>query len=221
MARFRRLHVLHAMIEGGLVPLFHHKDSEVVVKVAKALAAGGAKVLEFTNRGDSACSTFTELVKRCEKETPGLILGVGSVMDPGTAALFINEGANFVVGPVLNAEVAKVCNRRKVAYIPGCGSVSVISQAEEYGVEICKIFPGLEVGGPQFVKNLLGPMPWSMIMPTGGVERTRASVEKWFSAGVACVGMGSNLVATGDFEAISRNTAEVLQWIKESRKPSH
>ncbi|MEW6668650.1 MAG: bifunctional 4-hydroxy-2-oxoglutarate aldolase/2-dehydro-3-deoxy-phosphogluconate aldolase [Thermodesulfobacteriota bacterium] len=225
MARFRRLDVLHAMLEGGLVPLFHHKDPDVAAKVAKALAVGGARVLEFTNRGDSAYRTFSELLSRCEKETPGLILGVGSVMDPGTAALFINDGANFVVGPVFNPEVAKVCNRRKIAYIPGCGSVSEISQAEEYGVEICKVFPGLEVGGPQFVKNLLGPMPWSIIMPTGGVERTKASIEKWFGAGVACVGMGSNLVskelvAAGDFGAISRNTAEVLQWIKEARRPS-
>jgi 2-dehydro-3-deoxyphosphogluconate aldolase/(4S)-4-hydroxy-2-oxoglutarate aldolase len=134
----------------------------------------------------------------------------------------VNNGANFIVGPVLNPEVARVCNRRKIAYLPGCGSASEISQAEEYGVEICKVFPGAEVGGPGFVKNILAPMPWSLIMPTGGVERSRASIEKWFKAGVACVGMGSNLiakdlVASGDFEAISKNTAEVLQWIKEVR----
>ena len=145
-----------------------------------------------------------------------------SILEP--PHLYVNNGANFVVGPVLNAEVARVCNRRKIAYVPGCGSVSEISQAEEYGVEICKVFPGAEVGGPGFVKNLLAPMPWSLIMPTGGVERTRASIEKWFKAGVACVGMGSNLiakelVAAGDFETISKNTAEVLQWIKERKFP--
>jgi len=223
MARFRRLEVLQAMVQSGLVPVFYHQDLEVAKSIAKAVAGGGAKVLEFTNRGDFAYTLFSELVQWGREEIPELILGAGSILDPGTAALYVNNGANFVVGPVLNAEVAKICNRRKIAYLPGCGSVNEISQAEEYGVEICKVFPGAEVGGPGFVKNILAPMPWSLIMPTGGVERTRASIEKWFKAGVACVGMGSNLiakelVATGDFETISKNTAEVLQWIKEARK---
>lgn len=223
MARFRRLEVLQAMVQSGLVPVFYHQDLEVAKSVAKAVAGGGAKVLEFTNRGEFAYTVFSELVKWCREEIPELILGAGSILDPGTAALYVNNGANFIVGPVLNADVARVCNRRKIAYMPGCGSASEISQAEEYGVEICKVFPGAEVGGPGFVKNILAPMPWSLIMPTGGVERTRASIDKWFKSGVACVGMGSNLiakelVASGDFETISENTAEVLQWIKEVRK---
>ncbi len=223
MARFRRLEVLQAMVQSGIVPVFYHQDLEVAKRIAQAVAGGGAKVLEFTNRGDFAYTVFSELVRWCEVEIPELILGAGSVLDSGTAALYINQGTNFVVGPVLNAEVARICNRRKIAYLPGCGSASEISQAEEYGVEICKVFPGAEVGGPGFVKNILAPMPWSFIMPTGGVERTRASIDKWFKAGVACVGMGSNLiakelVAEGDFETISKNTAEVLQWIKEVRK---
>jgi len=222
MARFKRLEVLNAMIESGVVPVFYHNDLEVVMKVARAVADGGAKVLEFTNRGDFAYQIFSDLAKWSEKEIPELILGVGSVIDPGTATLYINNGANFIVGPVLNGEVAKACNRRKVPYSPGCGSASEISQAEEYGVEICKIFPGAEVGGPAFVKNILAPMPWTLIMPTGGVETTKESIEKWFKAGVACVGIGSNLiskelVAAGDFEAISKKTAQVLNWIDEVR----
>ena len=222
MARFKRLEVLNAMIESGLVPVFYHKDLEIVKRVAGAVAKGGARVLEFTNRGDFAYQVFSELSKWCEKEIPELIIGVGSVIDPGTATLYINNGANFVVGPVLNVEVAKACNRRKIPHSPGCGTASEISQAEEYGVEICKIFPGAEVGGPAFVKNILAPMPWTLIMPTGGVETTKESIEKWFNSGVACVGIGSNLiskelVATGDFEAISAKTAQVLNWINEVR----
>jgi 2-dehydro-3-deoxyphosphogluconate aldolase / (4S)-4-hydroxy-2-oxoglutarate aldolase len=222
MARFKRLEVLNAMIESGLVPVFYHHDLEVVMKVAGAVADGGAKLLEFTNRGDFAYQIFSELAKWGQKEIPELILGVGSVIDPGTATLYINNGANFIVGPVLNVEVAKACNRRKIPYSPGCGSASEISQAEEYGVEICKIFPGAEVGGPAFVKNILAPMPWTLIMPTGGVETTKESIEKWFKSGVACVGIGSNLiskelVAAGDFEAISQKTAQVLGWINEVR----
>jgi 2-dehydro-3-deoxyphosphogluconate aldolase/(4S)-4-hydroxy-2-oxoglutarate aldolase len=222
MARFRRLEVLNTMVESGLVPVLYHKDLDVAKKAAKAVFAGGARVLEFTNRGDFAYQVFSGLVTWSEGEIPEVILGVGSVIDPGTAALYINCGANFVVGPVFNAEVAKICNRRKVPYLPGCGSASEISQAEEYGVEICKIFPGAEVGGPAFVKSLLAPMPWTLIMPTGGVEATRESVEAWFRAGVACVGIGSGLVSkelteTGDFGKISEKTADVLNWISDVR----
>lgn len=223
MARFRRLQVLQAMMASGLVPVFYHQDLETAKNVARAVADGGVKVLEFTNRGDFACRIFSALFQWCEAEIPDLILGIGSVIDPGTAALYINNGANFIVGPILNAEVARVCNRRKIPYLPGCGSASEVSQAEEYGVEICKVFPGKEVGGAAFVKNILAPMPWTLIMPTGGVETTRESIEAWFKAGVACVGVGSNLIAkeliaAGDFAAITKKTADVLAWIDEVRK---
>ena len=222
MGRFKRLEVLNAMTESGLVPVFYHKDIEVAKKVAMAVAKGGARLLEFTNRGDFAWQVFADLNKWAAKEIPGLMLGVGSVIDPGTASLYMNNGAEFVVGPVLNADVAKACNRRKVAYMPGCGSASEVSYAEELGCEICKIFPGGEVGGPSFVKSILGPMPWSLLMPTGGVDRTKESIEKWFKAGVVSVGIGSNLItkeilSSGDFETLSRNTAEALQWIREAR----
>jgi len=223
VARFRRLDVLRAMIESGLVPIFYHSNLEITKKVAKAVADGGAKVFEFTNRGDFAYHIFSELIKWSAKEVPELIIGAGSVIDVGTAALYMNSGANFIVGPVLVPDVARMCNRRKIPYLPGCGSAAEISRAEEYGTEICKIFPGTEVGGPAFVKNLLAPMPWSYIMPTGGVDRTKESIGKWFKAGVACVGMGSTLITKslvdkGDLETISKNVAEVLQWIGETRK---
>lgn len=223
MARFKRLDVLQTMIQSGLIPVFFDQDLELAKKIAKAVADGGVKVLEFTNRGDYAYQIFCELNKWCEKETPELILGAGSVIDQGTAASYMNSGANFIVAPLFNKGVARDCNRRKVAYLPGCGSVTEISQAEEYGVEICKIFPAGEVGGPEFVKNLLAPMPWSYVMPTGGVEKTKESITKWFKAGVACVGMGSTLItkdlaAKGDFKTISNNISEVLNWIREARK---
>ncbi len=152
-----------------------------------------------------------------------VIMGVGSIVDAPTAALYIANGANFVVGPLLNAEVARLCNRRKVAYSPGCGSVSEIAQAEELGVEIVKVFPGSEVGGPSFVKSVLGPCPWTRIMPTGGVDATRESLQAWFEAGVACVGVGSKLItkevlASGDFDGLAENVKQVVGWIKEIRE---
>lgn len=222
MARFMRLDVLNKMVELGVVPVFYQGDVEVAKQIVAACSKGGAKVVEFTNRGDFAYQVFGELVKHFAQADPELILGAGSVSDPGTAALYINNGANFVVGPILNPDVAKTCNRRKIAYSPGCGSASEISYAEELGVEIVKVFPGNSVGGPDFVRAVLGPHPWTRIMPTGGVDATRESIEAWFKAGVACVGIGSHLisrdlVAKGDFDGIAAKVAQVLAWIREVR----
>ncbi|MEJ2210139.1 MAG: bifunctional 4-hydroxy-2-oxoglutarate aldolase/2-dehydro-3-deoxy-phosphogluconate aldolase [Anaerolineae bacterium] len=222
MARFDRLAVLNAIVDSGLVPVFYNRDLEVAKQVVAACAEGGARVVEFTNRGDRAWQVFTQLVEWAETAQPKLILGVGSVIDAPTAALYISSGANFVVGPVLNAKVARLCNRRKIAYMPGCGSASEISQAEELGVEIVKVFPGTQVGGPGFVKAILGPTPWTRIMPTGGVDASEESIRAWFEAGVACVGIGSRLitrqlVAARDWGGISANVAHVLAWIEQAR----
>nr|MBC7245865.1 bifunctional 4-hydroxy-2-oxoglutarate aldolase/2-dehydro-3-deoxy-phosphogluconate aldolase [Chloroflexota bacterium] len=225
MARFQRLEVLNEIIRIGIVPIFHHSDLAVAKKIVAACIAGGARVIEFTNRGDNAYRVFSDLVLHFTNTDPSAILGVGSVLDPATAALYISSGANFVVGPILNPEVAKVCNRRKVAYLPGCASPSEISAAEELGVEIVKIFPGDCVGGPAFVKAILGPCPWTYLMPTGGVEATRESISAWFKSGVVAIGIGSNLirkdwVEAGNFDAISALTAQVIEWIREIRSQS-
>ena len=222
MAQFRRLEVLNEMIRIGVVPVFYNSNLEIAKNVVKACAAGGARVVEFTNRGDNAYRVFSDLVMHFAEAAPNIILGVGSVLDTATAAIYISSGANFVVGSVLNPEVAKVCNRRKIAYSPGCGSASEISQAEELGVEIVKVFPGGCVGGPTFVKSVLGPTPWTRIMPTGGVKATEESISEWFKAGVAAVGIGSSLVkkewvAGGDFNAITELTAQTIAWIQKAR----
>lgn len=221
MSKYSRLKVLNTMIETGMVPVFYHADVEVAAEVIKACAEGGAHCFEFTNRGDQAHEVFRELVNRFKRDDR-VILGAGSIIDPATAALYIQLGANFIVGPGLNPEVAKLCNRRKVAYSPGCGSVSEISTAEELGVEICKIFPGASVGGPAFVKDVLGPLPWSRLMPTGGVDTTEESISSWFKAGVACVGMGSKLfpketLDSGNFVQITENVKQVIGWIQKAR----
>lgn len=223
MASFSRLEVLNAMVDTGLIPVFYHKDAEIAKKIVAACAAGGARTIEFTNRGDFAPWVFRELSEHVAKTNPSVILGAGSIVDAPTTALYIASGANFIVGPNLNPEVARLCNRRKIAYSPGCGSASEIAEAEELGVEIVKVFPGDCVGGPQFVKSVLGPCPWTRIMPTGGVEATKESVTTWFKAGVSVVGIGGNLIrkeliSSGDYDAISSQVAQVLEWIRETRK---
>lgn len=222
MARFSRVQVWSTMEELGLVPLFYHKDVGTSKKIADALAAGGGEIIEFTNRGDRAFEVFCELIVYVEQTNPDVILGVGSVLDVATAGLYINLGANFIVGSVLNPEVARLCNRRKVVYCPGCGTASEVSAAEELGVEICKVFPGSQLGGPGFVKAIKAPCPWAKLMPTGGVDTTWENLKSWFDAGVTCVGMGSklvrkDLVAAEDWEGITELTSQCLAWIREAR----
>jgi len=219
MAKFTRIEVALKMKETGLVPVFYHKDIDVCKKVLKACYDGGVRVFEFTNRGDYAHEVFNALNKYAAEEAPEMILGIGSVIDAGTTSMYIQNGANFIVSPVLNPEMAKVCNRRKISWSPGCGSLTEISYAEELGAEVVKIFPGSQVGGPSFVAAVKGPFPWTSIMPTGGVEPTEENLKGWFKAGVHCVGMGSKLFvkdANGeyDFEALTSNVQKTLTLIK-------
>jgi len=217
-----RMAVLTAMMDQGVIPVFYHPDAEVCKKVIQACADGGAPCIEFTNRGDFASHVFYEVTKHFAEADPRVIMGVGSIVDAPTAGIYIANGAKFIVGPILNADVAKVCNRRKIPYSPGCGSASEISYAEELGCEIVKVFPGSSVGGPDFIKAVLGPMPWTRIMPTGGVDPDEASVTKWFGAGIVAAGMGSKLITpelldAGDYAGITAKVRETVELIKKVR----
>lgn len=193
MAKYTRIEVVQQMKKSGIIPVFYHQDFDTCKKILKACYDGGVRVFEYTNRGDRAHKVFDDLIKYVEEELPEMILGVGSVVDAATAALYLQLGANFVVSPILNIEIAKTCNRRKIAWIPGCGSVTEISNAEEWGAEVIKIFPAAQVGGPSFIKAVKAPLPWANIMPTGGVSPTRENLKEWFDAGAFCVGIGSKL----------------------------
>ncbi|MCF7567083.1 bifunctional 4-hydroxy-2-oxoglutarate aldolase/2-dehydro-3-deoxy-phosphogluconate aldolase [Sabulilitoribacter arenilitoris] len=222
MAQYSRLEVAQVMKDTGLVPLFFNSDIEKSKKVLKACYDGGARLLEFTARGDFALDVFSELTKYAIAELPGMIMGVGSVTDAAAASLYMQNGANFIVTPVLREDIAIVCNRRKVLWSPGCGSLTEIARAEELGCEIVKLFPG-GIYGPDFVKAIKGPCQWTSIMPTGGVSPTRENLAGWFNAGVTCVGMGSKLIAKDangnfDYEKIESMTREALSIIKDLRK---
>lgn len=218
MAKFDKLAVMGKMAQTRIVPVFYNSDAEIAKKVVKACYDGGIRAFEFTNRGDFAHEVFAEVVKFAAKECPEMAMGVGSIVDAPTASLYMQLGACFVVGPLLNPDVAIVCNRRQVPYTPGCCSVSEIGKAQEVGCELTKLFPG-DVLGPKMVKGLMAPMPWTKIMVTGGVEPTAENLEGWFKAGAFCVGMGSKLfpkdkIAAGDWQYITDKCAECVAVAK-------
>ena len=221
MAKFSRLEVVTKMMETGMVPLFYHSDVEVAKKTLKACYQGGARLLEFTSRGDFAYQIFDQLNKYVLAELPEMIMGVGSITDAAAASLYMQLGANFIVTPVLREDIAIVCNRRKILWSAGCGSLTEISKAEELGGEIIKLFTG-STYGPEFVKAVKGPQPWTSIMPTGGVSTEEDNLKEWFESGVVCVGMGSKLIsneilANKDYNGLQKkvkNTLELIQKIK-------
>jgi len=221
MAQFSRIEVVQQMKESGMVPLFYHPDIEVAKSVLKACYDGGARLMEFTNRGDFALEIFTDLIKYALAELPGMILGVGSVTDAEAASQYMLAGTNFVVTPVFREDIAIVCNRRKVLWSPGCGSLTEIATAEEMGCELVKLFPG-STYGPGFVKAIKGPQPWTSIMPTGGVSTEEENLRGWFDAGVTCVGMGSKLIskeilANKDYNTLETEVRSVLELIRKIR----
>ena len=222
MARHRRLETLILMKEIGIVPIFYEADVEVARQLAIACADGGARVVELTNRGDHAIEVFQQVEAWLAAKRPDIVLGAGTILDAPTAALYLAAGANFIVAPHLDEDTARLCNSRKIPYLPGCGSVTEIHRAHTLGVEICKLFPAAEVGGPAFVKNVRGPCPWTDIMATGGVSPTKESLGAWFGAGAACVGMGGNLfvpelVAKRDYAGLRARVKEILAMIREVR----
>ena len=222
MAAFTKIQVLQTIQQTGMVPVFYHSDAEVARQVLKACYEGGVRAFEFTNRGDFASEVFIDLMKFSRRECPEMILGIGSVIDAPTVALYLQYGANFVVGPYLNAEVARLCNRHLVPYTPGCGSVTEIGEAQELGCDLVKIFPAGNVGGPSFVKNIKAPLPWSMIMATGAVEPTEENLTAWMKAGTTCVGMGSKLfpkdrITAQDWNYITEKCRFALDIIRQAR----
>ena len=219
MAKYTRIQVIEQMKESGMVPLFYHKDINVAKAVLKACYDGGARLMEFTSRGDFAFDIFNQLIKYAIEKLPGMILGVGSVTDAAAASQYMLSGANFIVTPVFREDIAIVCNRRKVLWSPGCGSLTEIARAEEMGCELVKLFPG-SIYGPGFVKAIMGPQPWTSIMPTGGVSTEVENLKGWFDAGVTCVGMGSKLIskeilANESYSKLTQDVKKTLETIRE------
>jgi 2-dehydro-3-deoxyphosphogluconate aldolase/(4S)-4-hydroxy-2-oxoglutarate aldolase len=222
MARWPRHEVYGRLFDARVLPLFYHPDAQTSGDIIRALGRGGAPAVEYTNRGDGAYEVFAAAARELAAAGAEVVLGVGSVVDAPTAALFIAAGAGFVVGPSFNPEIARLCNRRKVAYIPGCMTPTEIATAEEAGCELIKVFPG-NVVTPEFIRAVLAPSPWSRLMPSGGVDLTAASVGEWISAGAAVIGMGSKLVAKDvvqgqHWDRLSEAMATCIEWVRQARR---
>lgn len=222
MGLYNRCEVVAKVIDTGLIPLFYHGDIEVAKKVCTVVVEAGSKLLEFTNRGPRAFLVFAELAKWRDSERTDLILGAGTILDAATAALYIDLGADFIVGPSFNPEVAKLCNRRHIAYVPGCSTPTEIAYAEELGADIFKIFPA-EVLTPKFIKNLLGPCPWLKLMPSGGLEPKKETIEEWIGAGAAALNMGTSLlradlIKAGEYDTLKKLIEECLKYIREAKE---
>jgi 2-dehydro-3-deoxyphosphogluconate aldolase/(4S)-4-hydroxy-2-oxoglutarate aldolase len=225
MARFARVEVLNRLVEPGLVPVFHHDDIEMARRLMTACAAAGLTAIEFTNRGDHAIDVFATLTRHCRDQCPEIALGAGTIVDAPTAALYLAHGAEFIVGPSFSEAVARLCNRRRVPYLPGCATATEIADAEEIGVEIVKVFPCESVGGPTFVRAILGPSPRTRILATGLAEVSPASLAEWFKAGVVAVGIGrelfrKELLERRDYDAITQRASEMVQWVRAARRPA-
>lgn len=222
MSSFDRLGVYRRLLDEGLVPIFHHADPETACRIVSAVADGGSTICEFTNRSARAITVFRAIAAHCGHHHPDMILGAGSIVDDATAALYIAEGASFIVGPSFSERVARLCNRRRIAYLPGCQTATEIATAEEMGAEIVKLFPARAAGGADFIRQLRGPCPGTRLLPTSIGEVSLDALTKWFDAGACCVGVGSELiradrVADGDYAAIAAAVTEVRHLVNRAR----
>jgi 2-dehydro-3-deoxyphosphogluconate aldolase / (4S)-4-hydroxy-2-oxoglutarate aldolase len=217
-----RLTVLATILEDGAVPTFSAPDPDAAFAVVAACRDAGSRVVEFTNRGDFAYATFVELARRAALEAPGVLVGAGTIIDAPTAAMFIAAGARFIVGHSFNEEVARLCNRRRVAYMPGCWTATEVATAEELGCEIVKLFPVAAMDGPAFIRGLHGPSPASRVMPTN-VEATEEATRRWIAAGAAALGVGPHLLPPSlidarDTKAMTARVSEYLGWVRAARE---
>lgn len=218
MNKLYKFQVLTKLAEAKFLPIFSHEDPQIACEVGLACARGGAGVFELTNRSSTTPQAFSLLKQELDKSKSAMVLGIGSIVEPASAAAYINLGAAFVVAPNFNPEVAKVCNRRGVAYIPGCFTPTEVNQAQEAGCEVIKYFPADSKIGPQFIKSLRGPCPWTAVVATGGIEPTKEGMDPWFKAGCIALGLGSQFIKAEyiekkDYKALETKVKEVVSFL--------
>ncbi len=226
MSDYSKSQVLSQINQTPFFVFFYHAEPDVCKKVITACYAGGNRIFEFTNRGKDADKVFANLNPWVRNEFPDLIFGTGTIYDAEAANLYINMGADFIVSPAVDEQVAEVCNRKKILWIPGCLSPTEIYRAEQLGAAIIKIFPIVATGGPDYIRAMHGPSPDTRFMPTGQLKPTEASLKPWMEAGAYCVGLGSGLVTReiiryGNFSILTSLCTETIKIIYKYRKNNY
>ncbi|HRD56883.1 MAG TPA: bifunctional 4-hydroxy-2-oxoglutarate aldolase/2-dehydro-3-deoxy-phosphogluconate aldolase [Ferruginibacter sp.] len=213
----KRTAIIKALKQQALLPLFYDADASVCISIMQHLYKAGVRLIEFTNRGEHALDNFKKM-KEASKGMDDLFIGIGTIKDEYAAESFIEAGADFLISPALSESVYDVAYSNKLLWIPGCMTPTEILKAETMGINLVKLFPG-NVIGPEFVSSIKDLFPNMMFMPTGGVDTDKENLSQWFASGVLAVGMGSKLIsqkliADKNYEAIEKNTAELLKIIK-------
>ena len=210
--------ILQSILDQGMLPLFYWDSPTVSLEVIRTLYKAGIRALEYTNRGPAALENFQFLKKELSGEAPGLYLGIGTVKTAGEAEAFIKAGADFIVSPIINGEVATLAEKAGLLWIPGCMTPTEIHQAQVHHAALIKVFPA-NILGPEFVSSIRELFQGQLFIPTGGVELNRDNIQAWFKAGVCAVGMGSKLISkevlkNEQYEVLYANTVMTLKLVQ-------
>ena len=211
-----KINTLRALKECGVVAVVRGNSKEVGVEISKACVKGGVKALEVTYTNKFANDIIKELSEIYEGQDD-VVIGAGTVLDAETARAAMLAGAKYIVSPAFDLETAKICNRYKVPYLPGIMTINEIIAAHEAGVDFVKLFPG-SAFGQGYVKAIKGPLPYSNIMVTGGVNID--NLDSWIKAGVDAVGIGGELNKLGEegkFDEITAICEQYMAKLHEAR----
>lgn len=213
--------IIDGIISQGMLPLFFHKSKEVTLDVTRTLYKAGIRIIEYTNRGEAALENFKALKHLQKTELPDLLLGIGTIKTPADANNFIEAGADFIIAPIVNPEVAEIAKKHDMAWIPGCMTPTEIYTAQHFGASLIKIFPA-NILGPAFVSSIKELFPGQLFMPTGGVELAADNISSWFRAGVCAVGMGSKLITkkameNQEYDQLYNDTLKAIDLVQTSR----
>ncbi|MFT3825371.1 MAG: bifunctional 4-hydroxy-2-oxoglutarate aldolase/2-dehydro-3-deoxy-phosphogluconate aldolase [Chitinophagaceae bacterium] len=214
--------IIDLIVEQKMLPLYYHPDRETSIGVLKALYAAGVKTVEYTNRGEAAIENFMAMRKLVDAEMPGMKLGIGTIKTVSDAENYIAAGADYIIAPVVNPDVAAVVQKAGLLWIPGCLTPTEIFTAETHGAKLVKIFPG-SVVGPSYISAIKELFPKLLFMPTGGVDTTADNIMAWFDSGVVAVGMGSKLLTktlleNKNYATVTSKTKEVMALIEAVKK---
>ena len=212
--------VLNIIIEQGMLPLFYHADKDLSLNIVKTLYDAGVRTLEYTNRGPAALENF-RFLKESTKDLTGFYLGIGTIKTAQEAQDFIDAGADYIVAPTVNEEVANLVNAKGLLWVPGCMTPTEISKAQSLGALLIKLFPA-NILGPGFMGAIKELFAGQKFIPTGGVEIEESNLKTWFKSGVCAVGMGSKMITkeileNGDLKSLRENTVKALALIKQSK----